>query len=330
MKKRDGRQLTKLDDLLNNLVCSSPDTKDSNADGKDIIRPRILNGVDAEQGRYDYMVSLTDADDRHLCGGTLIAPDIILTAAHCYPFVKKAQIGRYDTSNNNENFETISFKSSIRHPDYDSRRLKNDFMIIWLESPSLYSPISGLQIDKDQSAIPSFLKVIGWGIVTKDANSYFGPLQEAEFKYLDNERCEKSCGRIDGQIACYKGLITNSMMCANDPISDACSGDSGSPLFIKGKSQKEDVQVGIASWGFGCGLPDFPGVYARISTGFDWIKEVTCILTNFEPSAFKCSTRPPEPPECTPDRGCRDPNEKCVDGKCVPKRNPGRERPVRS
>ncbi len=324
--------MTKLDDLLNNLECSNPDESLPVIDDEFIVKPRVLGGVDAKPGRHDYMVSLTDADNRHLCGGTLILPDIVLTAAHCDPFVKKAQIGRFDNSNKNEKFETISIRKSLQHKDFDPRLLRNDFMIVWLERPSSYGPISAIQSNNDHSAITSPLTIIGWGIVDKDSRSYRGPLQEAQLTYLSNERCSQSSGFVDGQFATYEGLITDSMMCATDPISDACSGDSGSPLFMKGENQKEDIQVGIASWGFGCGLEEFPGVFARLSDQIEWIKEVACIFSNHVTPDFGCATRPEPPikdPECSSSRPCRDPRKECTNGQCVTKRTPKREKPIR-
>lgn len=129
-----------------------------------ILKPRVINGVNAARGRYKYMVSLTNNNGQHLCGGTLIAPDVILTAAHCFGFVKKAQIGRYDTSDSDENYENINISQALQHPDYDSSLARNDFMLILLQSPSSYPFI---KINEDDEIFPRNLLVMGWGNQSK-------------------------------------------------------------------------------------------------------------------------------------------------------------------
>lgn len=72
----------------------------------------------------------------------------------------------------------------------------------------------------------------------------------------------------------YEGKISESMFCAGflgEGGKDSCQGDSGGPVVVNG------VQYGIVSWGRGCARPDFPGVYAKVSAGREWIKEVTGI-----------------------------------------------------
>merc|ERR1712183_396218 len=63
------------------------------------------------------------------------------------------------------------------------------------------------------------------------------------------------------------------MLCAARPGKDACSGDSGGPLIVRGADHTEDVVVGIVSWGTGCANPRYPGVYSRISMAYDWIMD---------------------------------------------------------
>lgn len=97
--------------------------------------------------------------------------------------------------------------------------------------------------------------------------------------------------------AMYGGDITDSMMCAADTNEDSCSGDSGGPLF----DSDNNAVVGVTSWGNGCARADSPGVYARISDEFPWIKGVICgAHGNPKPSFCGDSPPPPGPPPPSP------------------------------
>lgn len=74
------------------------------------------------------------------------------------------------------------------------------------------------------------------------------------------------------------------VMCAMDQGEDSCQGDSGGPLFLKGDESKEDVQVGVVSWGAGGCAAGSPGVYSRISAASDWIKQGICDNSRRPPS----------------------------------------------
>ena len=76
------------------------------------------------------------------------------------------------------------------------------------------------------------------------------------------------------------------MMCAADDGEDSCTGDSGGPLVIRENSG--DVQVGIVSWGVECAHKVFPGVYARISSQFEWIRGHVCAESSDPPAYFEC------------------------------------------
>lgn len=80
------------------------------------------------------------------------------------------------------------------------------------------------------------------------------------------------------------------MMCARDGNEDACQGDSGGPLVTRGRGDSSDVLVGVVSWGFGCAHKSFPGVYSRVSSAYDWIKEQVCSKSSSPPASFHCAS----------------------------------------
>lgn len=78
------------------------------------------------------------------------------------------------------------------------------------------------------------------------------------------------------------------MICTLTADRDSCQRDSGGPELIKGSNAEEDVQVGVISWGLGCATNIFPGVSARISTAYDWIRIEVCERSTAPPSDFEC------------------------------------------
>lgn len=256
----------------------------------DIIpSPRIVNGGRATRGRYPYYVSIyTDSwwgPPSHSCGGSLIAPDVVLCAAHCYEPTnppKSVRVGAYsdnDWSNSNGGQKPF-FDSDIRdvliHPRYNTNSLNYDFALFIIDPIQDREILDSMvQIDYTGRAdrnLESYdsLTAIGLGRIYTD-----GPLaeylQEVELKYVDN------CNRYFR----WPGTITSQMMCATDRGEDSCQGDSGGPLLLVGE---EDIQVGVVSWGAGGCASGTPGVYSRISAASDWIKQGICDNSRRPPS----------------------------------------------
>ena len=93
---------------------------------------RIIGGNEAQEGRYSYIVSLQDKMG-HFCGGSLIAKDIVLTAAHCQGGKYSVVINRHDLGKNNG--EKINMKKEIPHPKYNDKTTNYDFNVVILEKP---------------------------------------------------------------------------------------------------------------------------------------------------------------------------------------------------
>lgn len=169
--------------------------------------------------------------------------------------------------------------------------IQNDFALAKVFGASTKAPVKvngGAGVPTDDE----FLTVMGWGVTVEGVSSTQSDvLREVDVQYMTNTECDTSNGVYEGDFVSYEGYIEDNMMCAWSQSADACQGDSGGPLILKGSTTGEDVQVGVVSWGLGCAMATFPGVYSRISAEFDWIQSTVCSMSASPPDYFNCPDR---------------------------------------
>ncbi|KAK3883344.1 hypothetical protein Pcinc_012380 [Petrolisthes cinctipes] len=202
------------------------------------------------------------------CGGVLVSSSLLLTAAHCaqriLPGERHAEVIFLSTSPEKDEEGEAQIRKTILeikiHEDYDPLSLKHDLALLRLEEvvESGVVPVCFPDGDKDYANYTGL--VAGWGRI-EEGGPLSQYLREVEIPILSNEVCS----------GLYPpGMIDNTVLCAGATYHDACQADSGGPLVVMEEGVGV-VLVGVVSWGRGCGRPNQPGVYVRVTSEYSYI-----------------------------------------------------------
>lgn len=199
--------------------------------------------------------------------------------------------------------EAHVFQQVVTHPRYyepvrDWFTDLHDCALVKIYDASRIGSI--IRINEDASVPDSVrdepLTILGWGRTNySERYSASDVLREATVKYIPNDDCKQISVTELGPAFNLKNRIFETSLCAADFIkgADTCHGDSGGPITRRGQNAKDDVQIGITSWGpIECGHPEYPAVYARISYFYYWIRETVCRLSLNPPEYFNCEAKP--------------------------------------
>nr|XP_039273499.1 macrophage mannose receptor 1-like isoform X1 [Styela clava] len=243
----------------------------------------VVGGTTADMAQHPWQASLRSLGE-HRCGGSLIDRCWVLTAAHCIDprstghtkLPTLVVLGDFDTSSPEGTEKYLPISQMILHPDWSPKPVPtNDIGLVKLgKCVDDLNPICLPGSDFNDFSAGDECKVAGWGTMDSLRLNYPARLQEADLPIVEQEVC-KTKYVIKGV-----SVIQDNMICAGllEGGVDACQGDSGGPLGCKGvKSGNRAVQWGIVSWGFGCARRDRPGVYTKVASYMDWIRNHTNI-----------------------------------------------------
>lgn len=232
-----------------------------------VLNPRIVGGESARPGEFPWQVSIgfqrADGSIFSFCGGSLIAPDWVLTAAHCDVRPgEKVIVERLDLRT--DAGEVIDIAEVKNHESYNPQTNDSDIALLRLANPASAQPIGLIEAGTNLAGPENDLTVSGYGLL-EEGGQASPTLQKVTVPIISNIICQV---KYDGTGV----TITDNMLCAGSPGKDSCQGDSGGPGMVFDTELGDFRLVGVVSFGIGCARASFPGVYARVSQFLDWIE----------------------------------------------------------
>jgi secreted trypsin-like serine protease len=276
------------------IFCTIFQTKAVSADNKEslVVEEKIINGKPSEAEAWPWMVAIsstTTTGRSSFCGGSLIAPQWVLTAAHCVKD-RTSKILIHKDNVRGPMKEYIPVTHSVIHPDYDDKTKTADLALLHIGTPSSITPLSLTDDFNFQNEEGNLALAIGWGLIQQglvEGEKEVQPvkLHQVELPLISDSACNYSV--IPGNTICI-GIFDEKAV---------CSGDSGGPLIIFDTANQRWKQIGITSLGLSenCIAEGEISVFTQVDKYKQFI-DLTIHSTQESPEDFlaKCANKYPE------------------------------------
>lgn len=267
---------------------TDPPTADQIEKAKNIIKhsnqtARIVGGQSAQENSWPWQIHLSVCGkwygilECNICGGSLISPKYVVSAAHCVPSEAAGTVILGASDINLGGDQQTSVEEFIIHDSWNHPNMfDNDISLLKLKQLAVISDnVSPICLPHPETCFDPKIPcvVTGWGLID-ERGGFPSMLQEVAVRLISDSTCKTYSG--------YDGTLTDKMFCAGfkHGTMDACAGDSGGPLVCSVPEERMGGQngwvlYGIVSWGYGCARPNSPGVYTRVTKMVEFIKRVT-------------------------------------------------------
>lgn len=238
---------------------------------------------EAEMSEWPWHAAILEKpEDLYVCGASLMSDTWILTAAHCIDdymtfnnrldSILKVRLGEYDVSATSEllSHVEIDVEAIELHPDFNNATLFNDIAMLKLAAPiKRMRNIDTVCMPKRTDAahvLTSRCYVTGWGR-RSETSEHSVVLKEIKVPLWNQQSCQTALREQFGPAY----ILPNTAICAGAEGRDACDGDGGGPLVCEKDGRW--YQIGVVSFGIGCGRRNTPGVYTRVAAFESWISD---------------------------------------------------------
>ncbi|KAM4800186.1 kallikrein-2-like [Urocitellus parryii] len=231
------------------------------------IQSRIIGGWECQKNSHPWQAAVYH-HGLAVCGGVLVHPQWVLTAAHCFRNNIRVALGRHNLGAEEDTSQLVPVSYAFPHPLYNMNRLKSthndrshDLMLLRLSEPArITHAVKVLDLPSREPEVGSTCLASGWGSIQPDKFLSPGTLQCVDLNLMPNDICSKA----------YSEKVTDTMLCAGrwQGGKDTCGGDSGGPLICNGMLQ------GLTSWGSDpCAVPQQPALYTKLKAYRKWIED---------------------------------------------------------